>query len=256
MEIGWRSIIDLQISTRGRIVTAEEWYGWRARGMRTGEIASMLGISPSMAGVIGRRFREAGVPDPQYRKRRPGAPGELDASTDAGAYVLGVLWGTASLGSGGVFWVRHRDRWYPQVVKDWLGITAGIHQTSSKTGRQHRLKVSRAADVAALENIFARHGWSPRNAPRRPYPAGGVDDRGFIRAWAELHASYDTVAAGRRRVLLPRLRIYGNYELLDEINRVLAAACGAVLAWLYGGAELFNPRSKLLEGLPRAGGGM
>ncbi|MGB9887751.1 MAG: hypothetical protein ACPLRW_12265 [Moorellales bacterium] len=197
--------------------------------MSTGEIAAMLGVSPSTVRLIGRRFRQAGVPDPQYRKRCLGAPGELDVSTDAGAYVLGVLWGTASAGSDRCFWVRHKDRWYPEVVKRWLGVTAGIHEISSRTGRQHRLKVSRAADVAALENIFARHGWSPRNAPRRPYPAGAVDDRGFIRAWVELHSSYDMATLGRKKVLVPRLRIYGNYELLEEISRVLAAACGVGL---------------------------
>lgn len=84
METDWRNKSGLYVRTRGRTVTAEEWYGWRARGMSAGETAGMLGISPSMAGFIGRRFREAGVPDPQYRKRRPGAPRDLGAWTDAG----------------------------------------------------------------------------------------------------------------------------------------------------------------------------
>lgn len=227
-----------------------------------------------------------------YRAQVPGGRGSRPAVPEAapwraagfrrldrrGAYLLGVLWGRTSVGSDRSFWVRHRDKWYPEAVKSWLGITAGIREVSSGTGRQYRLKVSRAADIATLENIFARYGWSPRNAPRRPYPAGEVDDRGFIRAWVELHSSYDMAAMRLTKTLRPRLRIYGNYELLNEVNWMLAAACGvglrklqkapstttkiiyyvgescrAVLAWLYHGAGLFNPRSKLLEGLPPAG---
>lgn len=69
----------------------------------------MLGVSPSMARIVARKFREAGVPDPQYRKRKPGLVGNLDTTTDAGAYVLGVLWRIAST-SGEGYWVRHRDR--------------------------------------------------------------------------------------------------------------------------------------------------
>lgn len=268
---------DMQVTTRGRAVTAEEWHAWRARGMSADEIAAVLGISPSMARLIGRRFRSAGVPDPQYWKR-PRACGELDASTDAGAYILGILWGTTAV-SGGSFLVRHRDRFYPAIVKERLGIAADIHEVDSLNGRQHRLKIIRSADVAALERVFARHGWSPRNASRRPYPAGDVDDRGFVRAWVELHNSYDVIIS-RSKVERPRLRVYGNYELMGEINRVLAAACGvslrklqktpntitkgiyyvgescqAVLAWLYHDAELFNPQSRLVAVPPDGRGG-
>lgn len=76
--------------------------------MKNTAIAAMLSVSPSMARIIARKFRKAGVPDPQYRKRKPSPVGNLDTTTDAGAYVLGILWGTASA-SGGSYWVRHRD---------------------------------------------------------------------------------------------------------------------------------------------------
>ncbi|MGB9803911.1 hypothetical protein, partial [Desulfofundulus sp.] len=162
------------IIVKKHTVTTFEWLSWRERGMSNATIAAILGVSPSMARVVARKFREAGVPDPQYKKRKPGPVGDLDTTTDAGAYVLGVLWGTAST-SGEGYWVRHRDRWYVDVVREYLGITAEGHESYSRTGNQWRLKITRAADVAAVRNLLECYGWTPRKAPERPYPYGNVD---------------------------------------------------------------------------------
>ena len=43
----------------------------------------------------------------------------LDTSTDTGAYILGILWGTMSIGEKG-FWIRHRDPWFVDSVRDHL----------------------------------------------------------------------------------------------------------------------------------------
>ncbi|SHJ83633.1 helix-turn-helix domain-containing protein [Desulfofundulus thermosubterraneus] len=257
----------MTITIKGCTVTATEWLSWRERGMSNTEIAAMLGVSPSMARVVARKFREAGVPDPQYRKRKPGPVMILDTATDAGAYVLGVLWGTAST-SGEGYWVRHRDRWYVDVVLEHLGVTAEGHESYSRTGNQWRLKITRAVDVATVRNLLERHGWAPRKAPERPYPYGNVDDRGFVRAWVELHSSADVARTGRKREPTSRLRVYGSQPLLKELNRVVAVGVGlpprrlqrmvtgtgetwclyytggsfcAVVDWLYAGAGLYNP---------------
>lgn len=255
------------VTVKNRTITASEWLSWRKQGLSNTDIAAMLSVSPSMARVVARKFREAGVPDPQYRKRKPGLVGNLDTTTDAGAYVLGVLWGIAST-SGEGYWVRHRDRWYVDIVRKHLGITAKEHESYSRTGNQWRLKITRAADVAAVRNLLERHGWAPRKAPERPYPCGNIDDRGFVRTWVELHSSADVARTGRKRTPTPRLRVYGSFPMLEEMNRVIAVGTGlpprklqliatvtgeswclyytggsfcAVVNWLYAGAGLYNP---------------
>jgi len=112
------------IKVKNRIIAASEWLSWRKQGMSNAEIAYIVGISPSMARIIARKFRQAGVPDPQYWRRKPGPLRKLDVTTDVGAYVLGILWGTATT-SGGGYRVRHRERLYIDIVREHLEITAG-----------------------------------------------------------------------------------------------------------------------------------
>ncbi|SHJ87950.1 hypothetical protein [Desulfofundulus thermosubterraneus] len=258
---------DISFIVKNRTITASEWFSWRERGMSNAEVATMLGVSPSMARIVARKFREAGVPDPQYRKRKPGPVKILDTTTDAGAYVLGILWGTASA-SGEGYWVRHRDKWYIDVVREYLGVTAEGYECYSRTGNQWRLKITRAADVAAVRGLLEHNGWTPRKAPERSYPSGNIDDRGFVRAWVELHSSADVARTGRKRMPTPRLRVYGSFPMLEEMNRVIAVGTGllqrklqlvttgtgetwclcytggsfrAVVEWLYAEGGLYNP---------------
>lgn len=257
------------VKIKNRIITVSDWLSWRQRGLSNTEIAAILKVSPSMVRIAARKFRDAGVSDPQYWKRKPGPVREFDTTTDAGSYVLGILWGTASPVGSSQYWVRHRDKWYIDTVRNQLGITAGGHQSYSNTDDQWRLKIARAADAATARNLLQRHGWSPRNAFERPYPNRPLDDRGFVRAWVELHASADVAHTGRTRAPTPRLRIYGNWLLLQEINRIISIGTGlrlrkpqktsnentvglyytgksfvAVVHWLYAGADLYNPTAK------------
>lgn len=252
----------------GRTVTAEEWQTWRENGMSTPEIAAMLGITPSMARAIGRKFRAAGYNDPQYRKQKPVKPRQIDTTTDAGAYILGILWGTMGQSDEG-YWLRHQDRWYIDTARAVLGIEPEPQEVRSRSGLQCRLKIVSARDVRTIENLLRAHGWTARKAPVRPYPSGSLDDRGFIRAWVELHGVLDVRRAKRRdgsRYPQRRLRIYGNWALLEEMNYILSAATGLnprtlqrtsnkitkalyyqgraispVEDWLYDGAEIWNP---------------
>ena len=110
-------------------------------------------------------------------------------------------------------------------------------------------------------------GWSPRRSETRPYPRGSIDDRAFIRAWVELHGSADIADSRRRQT--PRLRIYGNATLIEQINQLLAVytglplrrvqrtanettkalyylgkSMGQVLNTLYGSASISNPNAQ------------
>jgi len=254
----------IDVLVHGRLVNAGEWRSWWEQGLGVREIAKLLGVSVSCVEQVSRVFRDAGVSDPLYRKRKPGPPGGLDTATDAGAYVLGILWGTLSTADQG-YWVRHRDRWYIDMVRDYLGITVVGHGSYSKTGDQWRLKITRAVDVALVREILETHGWAARNASERPFPSGPVNERGFIRAWVELHSSADIARIGQKRKPMPRLRIYGNAVLIAEINRLLSVMTGVperaiqkttneitktlyytgssfsvILEWLYREVELTN----------------
>ena len=148
-------------------------------------------------------------------------------TTDAGAHVLGILWGIASV-SGEGYWVRHRDNWYIDTVREHFGITATVHESYSNSGNQYRLKITRTT--------------------------------------VELHSSADVFRIGSKRLPTPRLRIYGNQLLMEEMNRVISAGAevplrtpqktanettvglyycgssfGVVFQWLYDGASLYNP---------------
>lgn len=256
----------------GRIITGEEWQTWREAGENTLNIAAMLGVTPSMARIIGRKFRAAGYIDPQYCKHKPGAIREFEIITDTGGYVLGVLWGTMGEWEEG-YWVRHRDRWYVETVKEQLKIDTGIQHVASRTQDQYRLKIVAARDVRTISNLLQARDWAPRNAQERPYPAGVINDRGFIRAWVELHSSTEIRFVWNKKKTMQypqkRLRIYGNWALMEEVNSILSTATrlqprtlqktsnkitkalifqGApvdlVVSWLYDRAEIWNPTAR------------
>lgn len=202
----------------------------------------------------------------------------IDTTTDTGGYILGLLWGSLSLYENG-FWFRHRDRWYVETVKSYFGITTVVQKVSSGTGPQYRLKIVRPKWVEPISSLLGSRDWQPRNAQERPYPSGNLSDRGFIRAWVEMHSSVDVIQARHRNGLYypqKRLRIYGNWALLEEMNYILSAATGlrlrklqptenkitkglyyhgynvsVVSDWLYDGAEIWHPKSReKLVGLP------
>lgn len=196
---------------------------------------------------------------------------DFATESDIGAYILGILWGTMGAWREG-YWLRHRDRWYIEAVREILNISAAIQEVASYTGPQCRLKIVRGETVEFLGELLKSHGWQPRNAQERPYPSGIINDRGFIRAWVELHGSADIRQAKHRNGLYypqKRLRIYGNWALMEEMNQVLSVATGLmlrtlqpsvneitkilhyqgssvapVIAWLYDGAEIYNPAAR------------
>jgi len=58
----------MEIRTKRSLITSEDWLRWHREGRSTKEIAETLGASCATARKIAARFREAGCPDPMYRK--------------------------------------------------------------------------------------------------------------------------------------------------------------------------------------------
>ncbi len=154
-----------------------------------------------------------------------------DTSTETGAYVLGVLWGTCSRNIEG-YLIRHRIPWFVKCVKEYMQIPNSPYLLDARTGDQTILKITRKSIVKQIDRLLLKRGWQPRNAAERSYPCGDIHDKGFIRAWIELHSSIDIARIGTKRIATPRIRIYGNEELIEKINTVLSAETGLKLRML------------------------
>lgn len=251
----------------GRILTADEWQKWRKDGLNTRQIAHMLGVTPNYAYIIARKFTAAGCQDPGRWRKNLGPPQHIDTKTDLGAYLLGILWGTMSVSKEG-YLVTHRDPFFIETIRNHLRLSAKGFRT--RGGVQLRLKILTKRGIATIENMILPHGWKPRKKKERPYPSGSIDDRGFVRAWVELHSTADFRSTGRKGYSRQhRLRVYGNLALLEKMNVVISSATGlnprrlqpttneitkaiyyhgssvaTVVSWLYDGAELWNPLEK------------
>lgn len=149
----------------------------------------------------------------------------LDVSTELGAYILGILWGIGSRNEEG-YLIRHRNSWFLECAKNYLQIPNACFMLDARTGKQTVLKIRRALYVDRIDQLLLTHGWQPRNAFERPYPRDNINDRGFIRAWVELHSSIDIAHIGRKRNPTPRLRVYGNEHMMRDMNLVISAATG------------------------------
>lgn len=201
----------------GRILTADEWQQWREAGMSTNQIAHTLSVTPNYVRIIARKFAAAGYPEPGRRRKKSGPPQYIDTATDLGAYLLGILWGTMSVSDEG-YWVSHRESFFIDIIRDHLNLSAKGFR--ARGGTQLRLKISSIRDIETVENMILPHGWRPRNQRERPYPSDSIDDRGFIRAWVELHSTMDLRSVGRRsNHRQHRLRIFGNWALLEDCSQ-------------------------------------
>lgn len=148
-----------------------------------------------------------------------------DTSTETGAYILGVLWGTCSRNIEG-YLIRHRTPWFVNCVKEYMQIPNSPYILTARTGDQTILKITKKPFVRQIDHLLIKQGWQPRNAAKRSYPYKNIDDKGFVRAWIELRSSIDIARIGTKRIATPRIRIYGNEELIEKINTVLSAGTG------------------------------
>jgi len=99
-----------------------------------------------------------------------------------------------------------------------------MYQQSGITGKpQYVLKT----------NVFTPNdlpGWTERMAEQRNIPIL-TDYKDFLRAYFELHSRLDYCVAYRRKdkqskYMKLRLRVYGNYILIQSINSILNEQCG------------------------------
>ena len=196
---------------------------------------------------------------------------DLFTPTDTGGYILGVFWATGTTftdkGHRG-WWIRHRERWYVTAVRRYLGLGRSGHISHSSTGKQYRLKISREGLAERITESLTSLGWTGRQAEERVYPEGDICDRAFCRAWIEIHSTMDIIHP-KRCGPTPRLRVYGNYILMETMNLIIAretglivrkpiktsnditvglyfigSSCHRLLDWIYDDAEIWNKNKR------------
>jgi hypothetical protein len=142
-------------------------------------------------------------------------------------YILGILW---SIGSpiGGKYpylMLRHRNRYFLDVVCEALNVSTTVFEGESETGPQFKLKLFHF-DL----NQLTEYGWQSRLSSQRNYPSIR-EHQDFIRAYFELHSGIDKIVfrkRGKERIGT-RLRIYGNRYFLSELTEVLSSEIGVDL---------------------------
>lgn len=142
-------------------------------------------------------------------------------------YVLGIFWaiGRYSVDNGiKYFFIRHKERYYLDVVRQELGLKSSVFFAEHKGKPQYKLKVT-GFDFARIEKL----GWQPRFSEQRDYPKI-YEHRDFLRAYIEIHSRIDilTITSRGRKQRQPRLRIYGSKYFLSELTEVLSAEVGAL----------------------------
>lgn len=170
------------------------------------EIANKYGVSISTAS----RWRRATL---------SGNIRKIQRSFSISSRILGILWAIGG-DNGECFYLRCRYRGIIEEVRDYFNLDAQIIEGKSSTNKQFKLKITGDIRQKILYEL-SRQGWSPRNADIRNYPSGDIEHREFIRAWLQLHSSFDFRYFGK-----PRLRVYGNKKLITEMNDIISRLAG------------------------------
>lgn len=127
-------------------------------------------------------------------------------------YQLGILWAISSYSEGRLI-LRHQENIFLDVINTAVEHT--IYSQQTRTGLQYVLKFR--FPISELEDI----GYTNRNNGIRIAPEfAGFD---FFRAYIELHSSIDLGRVKMRKSVCTRrrLRVYGNYYILEALNYFL-----------------------------------
>ena len=135
-------------------------------------------------------------------------------------YDMGILWSIGSKISDSCFLLRHKDRYFLDRIKKYCSNT--VYSQKRVKGKDDIQYVLKIYDVDF--DFLYKIGWTNRWSDARSLPAL-TDYADFLRAFLELHSclDYSTRYSGwtGKKWKALRLRIYGNYDLISDINKVL-----------------------------------
>ncbi len=143
---------------------------------------------------------------------------------DLSNYELGIFWAIGScVREEDAVTFKDRRKYFVEKMES-ITDSNMYERTTSKNKTQYVLK-SYIFDI----DSFLKNGWTERKAQIRNVPY--LDDyKDFLRAYIELHSSMDySIRYSRnkkRKWKALRLKIYGNWQLIDSINSILNANVG------------------------------
>ena len=141
---------------------------------------------------------------------------------DFSYYQLGIFWSIASI-SGQTTTIRHNDNYYLEEISKVLDNK--IYCQIVKNKSQYVLK-STIVDI----DSFKANNWTERNSKERELPKlESYED--FLRAYIEIHSCLDYSTRYRKKPKKEkykglRLRIYGNWKLINNINSIFNKELG------------------------------
>ena len=138
------------------------------------------------------------------------------SSDNFSEYQLGIFWGIASFSDDRTTF-RCKNKYFLDIINKTLNNTVYLQYAKDKD--QYVLK-SQLIDIES----FIINNWTDRNAYIRDVPSLKCY-KDFLRAYIELHSSldYSTRYSNNRKNKYKalRLRIYGNFQLIDSINHII-----------------------------------
>lgn len=141
------------------------------------------------------------------------------------AYILGIVWSISSVNPDGRIVFRHKEKYFIQCLQEYFGGT--IYKQQARTDTQYVLKFKR--DDLLLE--LNEYDYSNRNNDQRIIPI--IADDIFLQAYLEIHSKVDWQTAysnnGKRKYKKVRIRVYGNSDLIDGINKLMHDFIGVEL---------------------------
>jgi len=134
-------------------------------------------------------------------------------------WAIGFLWGS-SRPSGDYFLVQNMDKKLLVRLKDIILIENKIFETETNQGNiSYRLKINK--DHKYIQHMLS-NGYKSRmrNEERHaPQSLNKDNEHEFLKGYFCTHFSYDFVT--RIGKLVPRLRFYASYNILDMLNKHL-----------------------------------
>lgn len=132
------------------------------------------------------------------------------------SYQLGIIWSIGSYNDiDNRITFRHKNKYFlEQLYID----KNTIFPQQARTDIQYVLKTF--ININQLKDL----GWTERNSVQRDLPIL-EDYKDFIRAYLEIHSAFSwqtSYLRNKRKYYRVRLRIFGNYILIESINNLLA----------------------------------
>ncbi|CAM2972696.1 hypothetical protein HAHI6034_11790 [Hathewaya histolytica] len=135
---------------------------------------------------------------------------------NATAYQLGIIFSIGSYNKEDArITFRHKERYFLEQLQTLFPNT--IYGQEVHSGKQYVMKAS--INIETLDNL----NWNARNSDVRKLPIL-EKYKDFLRAYLEIHSRFDycTTYTGNRKYYRLRLRIYGNFNIIENINSILA----------------------------------